>query len=384
MPPSALSPPRWLVCAGTRPEIVKLAPVWTALRASEASVHWVHTGQHRRDDASVDALYRFFGIAPDHVLVIERRGDSPAQLQSVLLDKLTALFGLLAPRGVIVQGDTTSALAAAQAAFFAGVPVAHVEAGLRTHDLSDPFPEEMNRVLTAQLARWHFAPTAGAALNLAREGIAAPAVHVVGNTVVDAARQGVAMLPALAPPAGRRLLVTAHRRENWGAGLARITRAMARLVAAHDDLSVLWPLHGNPAVGGAVRTALSAAPKVVSARFHLVEPLDYPSLLLHLRQATLVLTDSGGLQEECAALSVPVAVLRASTERPELIDSGGGVLLGTDEERIVDVTTRLLADPAALACMRAASNPFGDGRAAERIAAVLLGSEARPAPLANG
>jgi UDP-N-acetylglucosamine 2-epimerase len=282
------------------------------------------------------------------------------------------------PRGVIVQGDTTSTLAAAQAAFFAGVPVAHVEAGLRTHDLSDPFPEEMNRVLTAQLARWHFAPTAGAALNLAREGVPGETVHVVGNTVVDAARQGVARLPAATPPEGRRLLVTAHRRENWGAGLARIAHAVARLVAAHDDLSVLWPLHGNPAVAGAVRSALSAASPAVSARLQLVAPLDYPSLLQHLRQATLVLTDSGGLQEECAALSVPVAVLRASTERPELIDSGGGVLLGTDEDRIVDVTTRLLADPAALTRMRGASNPFGDGRAAERIAAVLLGAQARP------
>ena len=380
MPTSPSSPgPRWLVCAGTRPEIVKLAPVWAALRVGGASVQWAHTGQHRHEDAAVEGLYRFFGIRPDHSLTLQRRGDSPAELQSLLLDKLTALFRTLAPRGVIVQGDTTSTLAAAQAAFFAGVPVAHVEAGLRTHDLADPFPEEMNRVLTAQLARWHFAPTAGAALNLEREGIARHAIHAVGNTVVDAARQGVARLPAPAALPGQRLLVTAHRRENWGAGLARIARAVARLVAAHGNLSVLWPLHGNPAVADAVRSALADAPPAVLARLQLVPPLDYPTLLHHLRQATLVLTDSGGLQEEGAALSVPVAVLRASTERPELIDSGGGVLLGTDEDRIVDVTTQLLADPGALQRMREAINPFGDGRAAERIAAVLSGTAAPPA-----
>ena len=380
MPTSPSSPgPRWLVCAGTRPEIVKLAPVWAALRVGGASVQWAHTGQHRHEDAAVEGLYRFFGIRPDHSLTLQRRGDSPAELQSLLLDKLTALFRTLAPRGVIVQGDTTSTLAAAQAAFFAGVPVAHVEAGLRTHDLADPFPEEMNRVLTAQLARWHFAPTAGAALNLEREGIARHAIHAVGNTVVDAARQGVARLPAPAALPGQRLLVTAHRRENWGAGLARIARAVARLVAAHGNLSVLWPLHGNPAVADAVRSALADAPPAVLARLQLVPPLDYPTLLHHLRQATLVLTDSGGLQEEGAALSVPVAVLRASTERPELIDSGGGVLLGTDEERIVAVTTRLLADPAALQAMREATNPFGDGLAAERIAAVLTGTAPPPA-----
>jgi UDP-N-acetylglucosamine 2-epimerase (non-hydrolysing) len=363
----------WLIAAGTRPEIVKLAPVHAALRAAGAAVIWVHTGQHHRGDEMADGLYRFFGIAPDHTLAIERRGDTPAELQSLLLGKLTALFaGLLSSpslRGVVVQGDTTSTLAAAQAAHFNGVPVAHVEAGLRTHDLADPFPEEMNRVLTAQLARWHFAPTAGAALNLQREGIANEAIHVVGNTAVDAARHGVARLPPRAASAGRRLLVTAHRRENWGAGLARIARAVARLVDAdaHGDLSVLWPLHGNPAVAGAVRAALPRIP----SRLLLVPPLDYPTLLHHLREATLVLTDSGGLQEEGAALSVPVAVLRASTERPELIDSGGGVLLGTDEARIVEVTSRLLADPAALQTMREAANPFGDGRAAERIVAVL-------------
>jgi UDP-N-acetylglucosamine 2-epimerase (non-hydrolysing) len=372
----------WLISAGTRPEIVKLAPVWAALQQRGAPVAWVHTGQHGRHDPIAEGVYRFFGITPDHTLTLPRRGDNPAELHALLLDKLTALFGTLAPlRGVIVQGDTTSTLAAAQAAFFAGVPVAHVEAGLRTHDLADPFPEEMNRVLTAQLARWHFAPTAGAVLNLQREGVAASAVHRVGNTVVDAAQQGLARLPPRgAARPGRRLLVTAHRRENWGAGLTRIARALVRLRAAHDDLSVLWPLHGNPAVADTVQAALADAPAALHARLQLVPPLDYPGLLQCLREATLVLTDSGGLQEECAALSVPVAVLRASTERPELIDSGGGVLLGTDEDRIVAVTTALLADPAALQRMRAAANPFGDGRAAERIAAVLL-EDAAAAPL---
>ena len=365
MPIEAAKP--WTIAAGTRPEIVKLAPVWAALRARGMAVLWVHTGQHRRSDEMVDGLYRFFGIEPDHTLVIERQGDTPAELQALLQGPLSALFKTLAPRGVIVQGDTTSTLAAAQAAVFAGVPVAHVEAGLRTHDLSDPFPEEMNRVQTAQLARWHFAPTEGAAANLRREGVAEAHIHVVGNTVVDAALLGVSRLPPMQVRPGSRLLVTAHRRENWGEGLARIARAVARLVDAHADLSVCWPLHGNPAVADAVRATLPRP----NARLMLTAPLDYATLLSHLRESTLVLTDSGGLQEEGAALSVPVGVLRASTERPELIDSGGGVLVGTDETRIVEWATSLLNDPAKLQAMRAAKNPFGDGRAAERIASVL-------------
>ena len=399
MPQTPASSRPVLISVGTRPEIIKMAPVYAELRRRGLPVAWVHTGQHRE---MADTLYQFFGIVPEHTLALERRNASLAHLNALLLEGLSGLYQTLQPRAVLVHGDTTSTLASATAAFYHDVPVGHVEAGLRTHVPREPFPEEKNRELTARLARWHFAPTAGAAANLAREGILAAAVHTVGNTAVDAALAGSARLddwlaagvdvlpPAVAslrlhidrlaapgsadPSPGkplRLITVTAHRRENWGQGIDDTALAVADLLAAHADLAVVWPVHGNPAVSDAVHSALDSLVHALPGRLLLCPPLDYPALLWCLRRSSLALTDSGGIQEEGAALSTPVLVLRNTTERPELIAAGAGLLVGTDRAQVVATVSRLLADAPALQAMRQAVNPFGDGRTAARVADVL-------------
>ncbi|MEN9893208.1 MAG: hypothetical protein RLY78_3503 [Pseudomonadota bacterium] len=384
--PTAAAPV--LISVGTRPEIIKMAPLHAALKARGMAVSWVHTGQHRE---MADTLYDFFGIRPEHEIALDRRDNTLAHLNGQLLEGLSALYARLKPAAVLVHGDTTSTLASAQAAFYNQVPIGHVEAGLRTGNAREPFPEEKNRELTARLAQWHFAPTAGAAGNLRREGLAETAVHVVGNTAVDAALQtcarldalmadGAAVLPAAldafrqrldAAAAARLITVTAHRRENWDGGIASAARAVARLLATHPDLHVVWPVHGNPAVSQTVRGVLGALPPAQAERLLLCEPLDYPALLWCLRRSVLALTDSGGIQEEGAALSTPVLVLRNTTERPELIEAGAGALVGTDEAQVLAEVSRLLGDAAALQAMRDAVNPFGDGHTAERVAALL-------------
>ncbi len=374
-----------LISVGTRPEIIKMAPVHAELRRRGVPVAWVHTGQHRE---MADTLYQLFAIQPEHELALQRQCGTLGHLNSLLLEGLSALYEKLQPRAVLVHGDTTSTFASAQAAFYCGAPIGHVEAGLRTFNPREPFPEEKNRELTARLARWHFAPTAGAAANLAREGIAAEAVHTVGNTAVDAAlgasaqldrliAQGVQVLPPQIEALRGRLegwrliTVTAHRRENWGDGIRRIARATARLLTDHRDLAVVWPVHGNPAVSDIVHAELGALAMALEGRLTLCPPLDYPALLWCLRHSVLALTDSGGIQEEGAALSTPVLVLRNATERPELIEAGAGLLVGTDEARIVATVSGLLADGAALRRMRDAINPFGDGHTSARVADVL-------------
>ena len=385
-----------LISVGTRPEIIKMAPVHAELRRRGLPAAWVHTGQHRE---MADTLYAFFGIVPEHTLALDRRNGSLAHLNSLLLEGLSELYQALQPRAVLVHGDTTSTLASATAAFYNDVPVGHVEAGLRTHVPREPFPEEKNRELTARLARWHFAPTAGAAANLAREGLQAAAVHTVGNTAVDAALAGSARLDELRaagaevlPPAVdqlrrhidrlgqhggadakplRLITVTAHRRENWGEGILHTALAVADLLAAHVDLAVVWPVHGNPAVSDAVHQALDPLVRDLGGRLLLCPPLDYPALLWCLRRSSLALTDSGGIQEEGAALSTPVLVLRNATERPELIEAGAGLLVGTDRRHVVATVSRLLADDAGLQSMRDAVNPFGDGHTSARVADVL-------------
>lgn len=381
--PSASSPV--LISVGTRPEIIKMAPLHAELRRRGVPVAWVHTRQHRE---MADTLYDFFDIQPEHQIALERQNGSLSHLNSLLLEGLSALFERVHPRAVLVHGDTTSTLASAQAAFYLGVPVGHVEAGLRTFVAREPFPEEKNRELTARLASWHFAPTAGAAANLAREGIADAAVHTVGNTAVDAAlgtcarldqllaEGGPALPPEIAPlrrnvGVHRLMTVTAHRRENWGDGIRSTARAVATLLEAHDDLAVVWPVHGNPAVSETVHAELDGLAERLKGRLTLCPPLDYPALLWCLRRSALVLTDSGGIQEEGAALSVPVLVLRNTTERPELIDAGAGMLVGTDEARIVSLVSHLLADSPDLSRMRAAINPFGDGHTSARVADIL-------------
>ena len=383
VPSSAPAP--IVISVGTRPEIIKMAPLYAELRRRYLPVAWVHTGQHRE---MAESLYRLFDIVPDHELRLVRVNDRLAHLNAELLEGLSTLYDAVRPQAVLVHGDTTSTLASAQAAFYAGIPIGHVEAGLRTGNAREPFPEEKNRELTARLARWHFAPTPGAAANLSREGIASVGIHTVGNTGIDAALTVRARLDALpgdghpalperldafraATDPRRLMLVTAHRRENWDGGIARTARSVVRLLADHADLVAIWPVHVNPTVSAIVHEVFGSAPDRLQSRIILTPPLDYPALLWCLGRSTLTLTDSGGIQEECAALSVPVLVLRNTTERPELVEAGGGILIGTDEERIVTAVTRLLADEARLAGMRDAVNPFGDGRASARIADVL-------------
>ena len=380
-----------LISVGTRPEIIKMAPLYAELSRRGVPVQWAHTRQHRE---MADTLYGFFGIQPQHEIDLERRHGGLAHLNALLLEGLGALYEKVQPCAVLVHGDTSSTLASAQAAFYLDIPVGHVEAGLRTFKAREPFPEEKNRELTARLARWHFAPTAGAVANLHREGITATAVHQVGNTAVDAAlascarleslmAQGEAVLPA--PIAALRSLmlrkqsrgtmrlitVTAHRRENWDTGIRDTARAVATLLMSHADLAVVWPVHGNPAVSDIVHAELGALATSLEGRLTLCPPLDYPAMLWCLLHSALALTDSGGIQEEGAALSTPVLVLRNTTERPELIDAGAGLLVGTDEAHIVAVVSQLLANAPALSRMRDAINPFGDGSTSARIADVL-------------
>jgi len=366
---------RILVIFGTRPEAIKLAPVVAALAATRRLEPRVCvTGQHRE---MLDQMLALFDIRPDRDLAIMRPDQNLFDLTGRALDGLRSALEDERPAAVLVQGDTTTAMAAALTAFYCKVPVGHVEAGLRTGHTYDPFPEEMNRRLTSQLTTWHFAPTPNAAENLRREGVASERIVVTGNTVVDALKTIVTKLerdPALANPvlsaaqlAGRRLIVvTGHRRESFGEGLRNICLALRELAERHADVLIVYPVHLNPAVQQPVHTLLAGHPNIL-----LTAPLDYLPFVDLMRRAYLILTDSGGLQEEAPSLGVPVLVMRETTERPEAISAGTARLVGTDRQAIITAATRLLSDAAAHARMRAARNPFGDGAAAPRIAAHL-------------
>jgi UDP-N-acetylglucosamine 2-epimerase (non-hydrolysing) len=359
-----------LFLIGTRPELIKLAPVLWHMPADVRSVV-CFTGQH---EGLVDALAPALRVRPDHRLRVMRPGQPLATLTARLLDELGALIARERPDVVVGQGDTATVLAGSLAAFFARVPFAHVEAGLRSHDLGAPFPEEANRRLAAVTTSLHLAPTAGARAHLLAEGIPAARIQLVGNPVVDAVRATAASLP-LAPTSERRtILLTTHRRENFGAPLQRILEAVRRVALARPDVDIIWPVHPNPAVRAA-SAALADLSNVA-----LVDPLDYVALVEVLRRATLVLTDSGGLQEEAPSLGVPVLVLRETTERPEGVAAGVARLVGTDVDRIVAEVERLLDDEDVSAAMRAAMNPYGDGEAGRRIAAAL----SRPFPTVFG
>jgi UDP-N-acetylglucosamine 2-epimerase (non-hydrolysing) len=357
--------PRILVVAGTRPEAVKLAPVVLALRARGAPVRVLAAGQHRD---LVDPVLAFFGIAADRDLDVMQPDQSLAALTANLAAALDPVLADERPEQVVGQGDTTTVLVAALLCSYRRIPFAHVEAGLRTHDRTQPFPEEGNRVLVGQLAALHFAPTDGARANLLREGVAAAQVHVVGNTVVDALLWTAPRTDAarFRPPGGRRLvLATAHRREHFGPRFEDVCRGL-RLVADRPDVELLWPLHPNPYVRETAARLLGDHPRV-----RLVAPLDYPDMVAAMRAARIVLTDSGGVQEEAPSLGLPVLVLRSTTERPEGVAAGAARLVGTEPERIAAEASRLLDDEVAWAAMAAVRNPYGDGKSGERIAAVL-------------
>jgi UDP-N-acetylglucosamine 2-epimerase (non-hydrolysing) len=357
---------RVLVVVGTRPEAVKLAPVVHALRRSSSlRCRVLATAQHRE---LLDRTLAFFGIVADVDLDLMRPGQGLADLTARALAALDPVLAAEAPDLVLAQGDTTTVLATALAAFYRRLPFAHVEAGLRTGDLAQPFPEEANRVLVARLARLHFAPTERAAANLHREGIDAAAVHVVGNTAVDAVLWTAARVDAraFAPADGRRLvLVTAHRRESLGEPLVELCRAIAAL-ADRGDVEVLFPVHPNPRVRATVHGVLAARRHV-----RLCDPLGYPEMVAAMQASTLILTDSGGVQEEAPSLGRPVLVLRNVTERPEGVAAGAARLVGTSRDAIVAAAGALLDDAAAYAAMARVRNPYGDGASADAIAAIL-------------
>lgn len=358
---------RVLCVVGTRPEAIKLAPVILALRAeSWCDLTVVATAQHRE---MLDDVLRFFAIAPDRDLDLMRENQGLGDFAARALGALDGVLAATMPDVVLAQGDTTTVLAAAIAAFYRRVPFCHVEAGLRTHDLHQPFPEEFNRVVASKATRLHFAPTEQSRANLLREAVPEERILVTGNTVIDALYWAAERRPSLpvALTAGKRLvLVTVHRRENFGAPLRQITAAVRRIVETDPAVEVLLPVHPNPNVQGTVRRDLGRLERV-----RLVPPLNYEGFVAALMQCCFVLTDSGGVQEEAPALGKPVLVMRAVTERPEALEAGVARLVGTDPELIVAEARRLLNDPAWYRHMARGASPYGDGHAAGRIAAAL-------------
>lgn len=362
-----INPKRILCIVGTRPEAIKMAPVILRLRQEPwASTQVVATAQHRQ---MLDQTLSAFGIVPDRDLDLMRPDQTLAALTARTLNSLDELFTQEPPDLVMAQGDTTTVLAAAMAAFYRRIPFAHVEAGLRTFDLDNPFPEEFNRVVAGRVARLHFAPTEGARRNLLDERIAPETVLVTGNTVIDALLHVTAQdpeLPVPLDPHKRLILVTVHRRESFGLPLADICEAVEEIVMGDPMVEVLWPVHPNPNVADVVRKRLGDVPRV-----RLTDPLAYLGFAAALNRAKLVLTDSGGVQEEAPALGKPVLVLRHTTERPEAVEAGVARLIGTDREAIVKEARRLLTDEAHYRSMSRGASPYGDGQAAGRIVEAL-------------
>jgi len=363
---------RVLSVFGTRPEAIKMAPVVRALqRANDRfESHVCVTAQHR---AMLDQVLEVFDLKADVDLDLMVPGQAPAAIAAGILDRLPPLLRRLRPDIVLVQGDTTTTFAASFAAFLERIPTGHVEAGLRTGDRWQPFPEEMNRVLTTRIAAMHFAPTPAARDTLLGEGIPAADVYLTGNTVIDALLQTVRKeyrfrTPALAAldPDRRLVLVTTHRRESFGAPLRSTCAAIRDLAARFPELQFVLPVHPNPEVKRTVEELLCDIPGM-----HLIPPVDYLEFVHLLSRADVVLTDSGGLQEEAPSLGKPVLVLREVTERPEGVEAGTAVVVGTDRERIVTVASELLSSPEAYARMANAVNPYGDGRASDRILVAL-------------
>ncbi|MGX0670258.1 MULTISPECIES: non-hydrolyzing UDP-N-acetylglucosamine 2-epimerase [Kocuria] len=357
---------------GTRPEAIKMAPIVTALQNSDQFECVVTvTGQHRE---MLDQVNEIFGITPDHDLNIIQPRQTLNGVLTRTVEGLDRIFEDTPPDAVVVQGDTTTSTAAAIAAFYRGIPVIHAEAGLRSFNLFSPFPEEANRKITSQITSLHLAPTATSKENLLREAITEEDIVVTGNTVIDALLHTVEQqlpftdpqLEEIASSGKRVLLVTTHRRENQGEAMRGVGRALARIADAEPELTIVLPAHRNPVVREAVLPAIEGKPNVV-----VTEPLAYGEFTRMLSVAHVVLTDSGGVQEEAPSLGKPVLVMRENTERPEAVTAGTVKLIGTDEERIVTEVDRLLNDDAAYHEMANAVNPYGDGKAAERSLAAI-------------
>jgi UDP-N-acetylglucosamine 2-epimerase (non-hydrolysing) len=365
-----------MVVFGTRPEAIKMAPLVKALQARASDINTVVcvTAQHRE---MLDQVLKLFDIVPEHDLNIMKPGQDLFDITSNILLGLKGVLQQEQPDLMLVHGDTTTTLAASLAAYYARVPVGHVEAGLRTGNKHSPFPEEMNRKLTGSIADIHFAPTTASRDNLLREGISADAIHVTGNTVIDALlavvdklRNDSALKAELAQrfaflnPQRRLILVTGHRRENFGEGFQNICEALADIAAEHADVEILYPVHLNPNVRKPVADILAARQL---SNVHLIDPVDYLPFVYLMDRAHLIITDSGGVQEEAPSLGKPVLVMRDTTERPEAVDAGTVRLVGTSRKKIVSETRRLLTDEAEYSRMSRAHNPYGDGEAVQRI-----------------
>lgn len=380
------------ILVGTRPEVIKMAPVHAALKASRTlEPVLISSGQHRQ---MLDQAFGVFGLKPDIDLNLMQPGQTLPDLTARVTTGVTAALRELKPAALLLQGDTTTVLGSALAAFYEKVPIGHVEAGLRTNNMLSPFPEEMNRRLTSPLARWNFCPTDLSRANLIRENIAAETCHVTGNPVIDAllwvrdklraqgrtaaevaqrvgipedfARRYLTDSSSVGSPSARWVLVTGHRRESFGGGFERICMAINRLTENYPDLGVLYPVHLNPQVQEPVRRLLGANPRVA-----LVNPADYEDFIWLLDRCTFALSDSGGVQEEAPSLGKPVLVMRETTERPEGVTAGTCTLVGTDPTQIVREANVLLTNPTEYARRAALKNPYGDGQSAQRIRMIL-------------
>lgn len=356
-----------LCCVGTRPEVIKMAPVIRALRRSSwARCRVLATAQHRE---LLDQMLAFFDLAADVDLDMMTENQTLPELTSRLIVRLDRTLAEEKPDMVLAQGDTTTVFVSALASFYRRIPFGHVEAGLRSHNLGSPFPEEANRVLAGHLSRLHFAPTSTARDNLLAEGLASDRIHVTGNTVIDAlhvAADRQVPIGVRLDTRRRLVLVTAHRRDSFGDPIRQVCQAVLDLCEQHDDIEVLWPVHPNPMIRPVAESMLGGR-----ERIHLCAPLPYGPFVTAMKQAHLILTDSGGVQEEAPALGKPVLVMRNESERPEAISAGVAMLVGPNRQRIVREANRLLSDSAAYDRMATGASPYGDGRAAERIVSCI-------------
>lgn len=365
-----------LLVFGTRPEAIKMAPVYEVLRATPGlDVRVAVTAQHRE---MLDQVLRLFGIEPDYDMNVMKPGQGLTEVTAAVLAGLKPVLEEFSPDLLLVHGDTTTTLSAALAAYYQQIPVGHVEAGLRTGNIYSPWPEEINRKVTSTIARLHFAPTEKAASNLKSEGVPADRISITGNTVIDALhkvverlendpKQSAAFDTKFGIDATKRLiLVTGHRRESFGGGFERICSALVT-IAKREDVQIIYPVHLNPNVKGPVENSLGAVTRV-----KLIAPQDYLPFVHLMRRAGVILTDSGGVQEEAPSLGKPVLVMRDTTERPEAVDAGTVKLVGTDADLIVLETCKLLDNQAAYNAMSHAHNPYGDGLASQRIRDAIL------------
>nr|YP_002049387.1 UDP-N-acetylglucosamine 2-epimerase [Paulinella chromatophora]ACB43177.1 UDP-N-acetylglucosamine 2-epimerase [Paulinella chromatophora] len=359
------TPPLVSIVLGTRPEAIKLAPVIMSFQKCGAlRTRTILTGQHRE---MVNQVMKLFQLSFDKDLALMEPNQTLTHLTATILEGLRKEFLVHRPSLVLVQGDTTTALASAMAAFYEQIPVGHIEAGLRTNDIDDPFPEEGNRCLISQITKLHFSPTIQSAANLQASGVIGE-IHITGNTVIDALlsmsqkKSTVCQINGLNWKDKRVILATVHRRENWGTRLNGIAYGFFKLLERHSDVALLLPLHKNPAVRKPLNDILKDHP-----RAFLTEPLAYDQLVAAMRSCSLVLTDSGGIQEEAATFGKPVLILRRTTERSEAVEGGTARLIGTDTTDILNEASLLLKDDSAYRAMSQFNNPFGDGKASDRI-----------------